>query len=431
MAHGKRIMGRLYVIVSIIFIVSGVLFFIMRDKEGPVVTISPDSPSVSSRPLTIDLKDEGSGLRSLEVFLIQGEKELPAVTRHYPDRPRRISETFTMDESKLTEGSFTLRVIAKDGAFLGGVSTQIDRPFVFDKTPPTISVLSRAHYLRQGGSGLVSFSLSEKPARTGIKVGDRFFPAYLQPSGNYLCLFTFPFDTEKKDFQPMILAEDPAGNISEAGFYHSARAVRFRSDRINISDQFLNAKMPQFRSDFPDAQTPLEIFLKVNKELRAKNRKILFKYGKKSSNSFLFDGAFVRQPGKTMATFGDQRSYFYKGKQIDNQTHLGVDIASFVQSPIKASNSGQVIFAGFYGIYGECVIIDHGLGLQSLYGHLSRIDVAPGQEVAKETIIGLSGATGMAGGDHLHFGILISGVPVDPVEWWDANWVKNNIHDKF
>ncbi len=154
-------------------------------------------------------------------------------------------------------------------------------------------------------------------------------------------------------------------------------------------------------------------------------------HGANTATSFLFDGAFVRQPGKTMATFGDRRSYFYQGKQIDNQIHLGVDIASFVQSPIKAANAGRVIFAGFYGIYGECVIVDHGLGLQSLYGHLSRIDVAEGQEVARDAVIGLSGATGMAGGDHLHFGILVSGVPVDPIEWWDPNWIKNNVEDRL
>ncbi|NLC70591.1 MAG: M23 family metallopeptidase [Desulfuromonadaceae bacterium] len=285
--------------------------------------------------------------------------------------------------------------------------------------------------MRQGGSALIAYSLSEKPSRTGVKVGNREFPAYRQPSGNYLCLFAYPHDVERADFQPMIFAEDLAGNLGEGGFYFHARSGRYRHDRLNISDQFLNAKMPQFRNEVPEAQTPLDIFLMVNRKLREKNEGDLHRHGANTATSFLFDGAFVRQPGKTMATFGDRRSYFYQGKQIDNQIHLGVDIASFVQSPIKAANAGRVIFAGFYGIYGECVIVDHGLGLQSLYGHLSRIDVGEGQEVARDAVIGLSGATGMAGGDHLHFGILVSGVPVDPIEWWDPNWIKNNVEDRL
>jgi murein DD-endopeptidase MepM/ murein hydrolase activator NlpD len=132
-----------------------------------------------------------------------------------------------------------------------------------------------------------------------------------------------------------------------------------------------------------------------------------------------------------MATFGDRRSYYYKGKKVDNQTHLGVDLASTAQAPVKSANSGKVVFSGFFGIYGNCVIIDHGLGLQSLYGHLTSLSVKEGQEVKKGDELGLTGTTGMAGGDHLHFGILVSGLPVEPVEWWDPHWLEDNITSKI
>jgi murein DD-endopeptidase MepM/ murein hydrolase activator NlpD len=431
MAHGTHIIRKLYLTFSILCIVGIILFFIVRDKEGPSITVSPETRSVSLRPLSLDLKDENSGLRALEVVAIQKGKELPVLSRQYPDRPRRISESFALEPSQLAEGDFVLRVTAKDGAFLGGNATSIDLPLSFDKTPPVISVLSRTLNIRPGGSGLISYSLSEKVSGTGVKIGDRIFPAYLQPSGKYLCLLAFPYDVEKEEFHPLIFAQDPAGNTSEAGFYYHVRNGSYRHDQININDQFLNAKMPQFRNEVSEAQTPLDIFLKVNKEIRAKNREELHRYGAETAASFQFKGPFVRQPGKTMATFGDRRTYFYQGKAIDNQVHLGVDIASFVQSPIHAANSGKVIFTGIFGIYGKCIIIDHGLGLQSLYGHLSRIDVTVGQEVARDAVIGLSGATGMAGGDHLHFGVLISGNPVDPIEWWDPAWFKNNVEDRL
>ena len=88
-------------------------------------------------------------------------------------------------------------------------------------------------------------------------------------------------------------------------------------------------------------------------------------------------------------------------------------------------------FAADLGIYGNCVIIDHGLGLQTLYGHLSQIDVKPGDTPGKGQIIGRTGTSGLAGGDHLHFDVLISGQQVNPIEWWDPHWIRDNVTDKL
>lgn len=183
--------------------------------------------------------------------------------------------------------------------------------------------------------------------------------------------------------------------------------------------------------EFPGASDNLDVFLKVNQVLRKQNRERLYAHGESTASQPLWEDSFLRQPGSTMATFGDIRSYYYQGKKVDTQTHLGVDLASTAQAPIQAANAGKVVFSGFFGIYGNCVIVDHGLGLQTLYGHLTRIAVQEGQSVAKGEVLGTSGTTGLAGGDHLHFGVLVSGLPVEPVEWWDARWVENNITSKF
>ena len=129
--------------------------------------------------------------------------------------------------------------------------------------------------------------------------------------------------------------------------------------------------------------------------------------------------------------FAQFRTYIYQGKEVDRQTHLGFDLASLAQADVPAANRGKVVFAGDFGIYGQCIIIDHGLGLQTIYGHLSRIGVKPGDNVEKGQIIGNTGATGMAGGDHLHFEMNISGVSVNPIEWWDSHWIKNNVTGKL
>ncbi len=128
---------------------------------------------------------------------------------------------------------------------------------------------------------------------------------------------------------------------------------------------------------------------------------------------------------------GDARTYVYDGKEIDTQTHLGVDLASLAQSPVPAANAGKVAFAGDLGIYGGTVILDHGQGLFSLYAHLSRIDVEKGKDVARGGVLGLTGSTGMAGGDHLHFAMIVQGVFVNPVEWWDAHWIRDNVELKL
>ena len=146
----------------------------------------------------------------------------------------------------------------------------------------------------------------------------------------------------------------------------------------------------------------------------------------------LWEGTFLRLPNSApRGSFAQLRSYFYHGKQVDQQTHLGIDLASLAHSPVPAANVGKVVYADDLGIYGQCIIIDHGLGLQTLYGHLSRIGAKVGDQVHKGQIIGTTGDTGLAGGDHLHFGVVISGEQVNPIEWWDPSWIRNNVTGKL
>jgi len=98
---------------------------------------------------------------------------------------------------------------------------------------------------------------------------------------------------------------------------------------------------------------------------------------------------------------------------------------------VLAANRGRIQHAGWLGIFGNCVIVDHGMGLQSLYAHLSSIDVAVGQIVDTDQQLGRSGATGLAGGDHLHFTMLLHGRAITPVDWWSSQWVEDRIVRKL
>ena len=410
-------------------------YYYFRDTAAPQVSLDPPAGSIQKNSvLTLTLEDPTSGLAHVEVKILQQGKDIPVLKKDYPLETFQISEELPMGNLLLEDGPLTVEITAVDRAiyhFGKGNAASATITLIRDSRPPIISVHSVAHNLNQGGAGLIVYSVSEPVTRSGIQIGDAFFPGYEQDSGVYLCLFAFPYNVDSEEV-PRLIAEDQAENVGMGGFYYHLNRKNFRSDKIGISDGFLNSKMPQFQHLFPDAATPLEIFLKVNRELRPKNRARLLDIGRDTESQFVWTKSFLRQPNAAnRAMFGDRRAYIYNGNKIDNQTHLGVDLASIARADVPASNTGRVVFADFMGIYGQCIIIDHGLGLQSLYAHLSRMDVQVGDQVERGQIIAKSGATGLAGGDHLHFGIVISGIPVNPVEWWDQNWVTNNITSKL
>ncbi|MEJ2039503.1 MAG: M23 family metallopeptidase [Desulfosarcinaceae bacterium] len=225
-------------------------------------------------------------------------------------------------------------------------------------------------------------------------------------------------------------ATDFAGNQGRSGIAHHINARNFKKDTIPITDRFLNWKMPEFNNQVQaDAgMSPLEVFLKVNQDLRKANYETVAKVTARSDNKIHWHGDFLRLPhAANRAGFADSRDYIYKKKKIDHQYHLGVDLASLEHSPVPAANSGRVAFADALGIYGNTVILDHGFGLFSMYAHLSFIGVKVDQTVKRGEIIGKTGRSGLAGGDHLHFSMLVHQTFVNPLEWWDPNWIKNNI----
>ena len=192
--------------------------------------------------------------------------------------------------------------------------------------------------------------------------------------------------------------------------------------------------MPEFEGN-PNVgyqESLLETFLKVNRDLRKVNYKTIREVCNTSDPLKHWNGAFLRLPASARkAGFGDHRTYMYQGKAVDQQVHLGVDLAATAAFPVPSANHGRIVFSDDLGIYGRTVIVDHGFFVFSMYSHLSRIQVVKDQMVSKGDVIGFTGRTGLAGGDHLHFGMLVCDTFVNPIEWWDATWIKHNIKDKL
>lgn len=407
-------------------------YLLMRDGKAPQLAFLPAGGSVSARtPPTLTLEDKGTGLKDLVVTVTQGDKSSTVVNVTFPQGTTRQTVKLPLDKLGLQDGPLVMDIKARDNAMLANSAKQ-QLSLTLDNRPPNISVLTTAHNINQGGSGLALFRVSEKVQRAGMQVGDRFFPAFPQQGGIYACLFAFPYDVKPGEFVPRVVAVDLAGNERISGIYYHTKLKPAKSDRITISQGFLDEKMPEFQHYFPDTRDPLQLFLRVNGELRAANVAKLKDFPAKTAGTPLWQGAFMRLPNAApRASFNDQRDYYFEDKKVDHQTHLGQDLASLAASPIPAANSGTVVFANELGIYGQCVIIDHGLGLQSLYSHMSSIDVTEGTQVKKGQTIGRTGKTGMAGGDHLHFGILVNGIEVEPLEWLDQHWITDNFTDKW
>jgi len=432
-------LGLLLAVIGLLALAGGA-FMLFRDTTPPAITIGPDMELIGRQSqMQIIVEDPGSGLKSVEVVAVQAGKRTTLLSETYTGTVMRVEKTLSLDGEQIKEGELSIEVTAMDSSLypLGSAGlSKAQKTYVLDMTPPRIFVQSHTNNLNQGGCGLMIFALSEKASSTGIQVGERFFPAHLQPGGDdkflYYCLFAHPWDLTPADFKPVITAVDGAGNSAKRSFNYHTNPRAFRRDRINLSDSFMERTIPEFQGLVPNAGSLIDQYLYINNEIRKQNRAKLVEFSRRTSPVMLWNGPFVRLPNAAnRARFADARDYMYKGKKVDFQTHLGLDLASLQHAEVPAGNDGTIVYADFLGIYGNVVVIDHGLGLQSLYAHLSSISVAVGDTVSKGQIIAHTGSTGLAGGDHLHYGITVAGIPTQPFEWWDGTWIKNNITSKL
>jgi murein DD-endopeptidase MepM/ murein hydrolase activator NlpD len=274
----------------------------------------------------------------------------------------------------------------------------------------------------------------EETQRDGVQVGDAFFPGHPFPGDpkRRIALFAIPRDVALNP-RIAVLAVDLAGNEAAAGWPVALAERVFDDVRIELGNSFLQVKV----RDLAEAvgvkeEDPLSAFRKINSEIRAQNEKKVRELIVQSGDEPLFQGEFRQMRNSAVTSgFAERRSYYVDDVKVSEAIHFGYDLASTAGAPIEASNRGRVLFAGELGIYGNCVLLDHGLGLVSLYAHLSQMAVAEGDLVAKNQPIGRSGDTGLAGGDHLHYAMLVGNAYVDPTEWWDAKWVEEKVMSRL
>jgi len=313
---------------------------------------------------------------------------------------------------------------------------------------PRVSVVSTKHYINLGGAEMIVYRATPDDVVSGVRVGDLEYPGFPlagakvdglkidgDPGGLRVAFFALRYDQNVNT--PMkLFARDLTGEEASSDFDHLTFTKPFKKSTIALDDAFLDRVVPAIlatTNEISPTGTMIEKYVAINRELRQKNNATIQSMAAKTSPELLWGGA-VFHPftnTKAEAAFADFRTYVYQGREVDKQVHLGFDLASFANTAVVAANRGKVLFAGELGIYGNCVILDHGMGVQSLYGHLSSIGVKVGDMVEKNQTLGKSGMTGLAGGDHLHFTLLVGGQMVNPIEWWDEHWIQDRILRKL
>lgn len=391
--------------------------------------------------ISFNVNDTKSGLRSISVIIVQENKEKQVFVKEYPQKKQGVTdghfkETVNLEINAKTlglkEGDALLSIKAVDYSLrrlMKGNLTELSQPIVIDTKPPKIGIIHSERYITPGGSGIVIYSV-DSSTKSGVRMNGNFHPGFPLIDGSeekYIAYIAMPFDAKSVD-GAVITAEDAAGNITEKPFAPIVNTPHQKQDKIYIGDGFLEKKIPEFEPLYPEMEGDmLQKYLYTNSTVRRMNNKKIHDLCMKPESKQLWSGRFLRMAGSGKAEFADHRTYYYQGKAIDEQIHLGMDIASTRHAAIKAAGTGKVIFSDYLGIYGNMVMLDHGQGVFSLYSHLSQSNVSPGDRLNKGDILGNTGKSGMAGGDHLHFSMLINGVFVTPKEWWDQHWIDVTI----
>jgi len=413
----------------------------MRAESDPPVVSTLTTPGYVSSEYHHQFRfdDKGSGIRSARVWLVANGKTTELASQDYPgnaltgaelDLQRELEVVVKPKEMGLPDGEVTLHAEATDYSWLSNTSS-VDVVLNVDTHPPRASLLTGLTYVRRGGSELAVYTIGEDVEKSGIAVGSEFFPGFKDPADpkRMLAFYAIPANAPA-DAKPFLVATDRAGNETRIALVANILDRSFPADTIPLTDQFMSDKVTEILNGF--SGSALDGYLKINREVRKENDAQLVELCKKSSVDRIWEGAFEQMPNTHAgAKFAERRSYVYGGKTVDQQTHMGYDLASTSHAPVPAANDGVVVFAGPLGIYGNAVVIDHGLGLFSLYGHLSEIGVENHKPISKGDVLGKTGTTGLAGGDHLHFAMLLDGVFVDPLEWFDKKWIGDHIEGKF
>jgi hypothetical protein len=448
-------MWKILVVVILLAVGAAAVWVTAGRAAGPAIEITGPDAIGQTGEIDVTVTAPHSALNRLDVALSQNGASFPVfslatdsaqLTHEGADRVRITRPTGKRLIPDLKPGDAEITVTAVRPVLFGlrEVQSTAKRSVDVRLNPPQISVVSRQHFINHGGSEAVIYRVAPPESASGVQVGDERYPGFPATGagidsgdpGLRIAFFAVLWNQDV-DTPISLYATDSLGNEGTGSFEYKVFPKEFKSSQIHLDDHFLTRVVPPILQNSPDLKVDdptdmLASYLAINRKLRRMNDAEIAELAKHTAPQILWHGPFKQLINTAVeAGFADQRTYLYKGKDVDHEVHLGFDLASIAEAPVHAANRGRVVHAGWLGIYGNCVILDHGMGLQSLYAHLSSISVKVGDMVEAEGLLGRTGSTGLAGGDHLHFTMLLGGHAVTPIDWWSSQWVEDRVLRKI
>jgi biotin carboxyl carrier protein len=447
----KKSSNSLGIIIFGLLIGAGAYVFTSQGFERNVPVVKSEEFIYWNRkdPLKIQIADD-SGLKSYKVQVNDGENKMvvanEVISENVKEKtlnilyPKKVIDGVRLDP-RAKKLQITVEVTDKSNwnFFQGNSAVKVINVEV-DYKRPDINILANSYSVTRGGVGLVVFQVKDTALKSFYveACGNRFKAQPYKEEGYYATLIVWPYN--KENFIANIVAEDKAGNkrISNVPFYLLSR--KYRISWMQAKDKFIDGKISDLIASEPDysmVEDRLEKLKAINETMRLKNEELIHSLSTKVSNEILDEWKIKKfyplKNAAKVASFGDDRHYYYENKEneVSRSQHVGLDLASTKMAKVVTSNAGTVVYADYNGIYGNMPMIDHGLGLYTLYGHCSNILVKTGDRVNAGDTIAQTGRSGLALGDHLHFGILVQGIEVRPEEWMDKKWIRDNVDKVF
>lgn len=411
----------------------------MLEQEPPRISAPEKTHWNLKEPLTVVFEDN-TGIRHYKALLSINGTEQILDSNTYETPEQRVEVAIKPPKMGIfgNNEQIAIRLIATDGSswnFLRGNQNEKQLSLTIDTQAPKLLTLANSYSITKGGSALVVFKATDKHLKNvTVSNGVRTFtPQPFYKPGYYVSLI--PWSVKEPKFKATLHAEDMAGNRFSQFVRFFQKSKKYKKSSIRLSDSFLEGKLATLADSYANGQTfemPLERFTFVNEKLREQNEKILHEASSYIDTESLLEYFHIEpfyplRNAAAISSFGSHRSYLYKGDKVSESFHLGLDLASVKNAPILSSNDAVVTYAENSGIYGNTVVLSHGMGLFSLYSHCSSMLVNKGDIVTSGTEIAKTGITGLSFGDHLHFSILVQGVEVRPEEWMDKKWMELNV----
>jgi murein DD-endopeptidase MepM/ murein hydrolase activator NlpD len=421
------------------------------EREAPIIETTDNLFWNRRDPLEITIKDN-LALKSYSVEVSDGKNSIVVANDMIQEPnlkskiikieyPRKAVKGVILDPKSKT---FKITVSVTDRSrwnFFLGNSISKSSDIEIDYKRPDVNILANSYSITKGGSALVVFQVKDDRAlkEFHLEAGGRRFKATPYKKDSYYAgLVAWPFN--QKDFSAKVSAQDYAGNRRVVNIPFYLLHKKYKSSLIQAKDKFIDGKISDLADSDPQYALITDRIKKlkaVNEDMRKANEDRIHKLSKEVSNRMIqtweIKPFYPLKNAKKVASYGDDRHYYYKDKdnEVSQSYHVGLDMASTKMAQIVSSNAGKVVYANYNGIYGNMPMIDHGMGLYTLYGHCSNVLVQEGEEVLAGTAIAKTGISGLALGDHLHFGVLVQGVEIRPEEWMDRRWIRDNVDKIF